>query len=325
MEMIQTKKKSAAEKLPTLLDIEQILSVRQFGSKDYLLRNLEAGVIGEDEVVEFIRSYGNTDWKGIRNIWLNYGGKFECDLLLLTQSGVEMFEIKNYNGHFIYENGDCSLNNRVLSDNPITQIKRNFRKLKSLLHRLDPTIRVSGTLVFIGEHNSVEIKSPVSDIQVVSRNQFRDFIQTLATDDNYISYPLNHQRIVRQLEYFEDENYFVAKPLTSAKIDSLRKGIYCAQCQNFDLDIKKLYIQCSCGFVENREIGILRTICEYSALKMTGEITYKEAHDFIDGQASNRYLINILQKHLKQHLKGRYTYYEIEPLPLLKNKSLQFL
>lgn len=322
VELIQTKKLIEASKLPTLLDVEQILSVRQWGYKDYYLRNLVAGTKGEEEVLEFMRCYGSDDWKAIRNIWLNFSGKFECDLLLLTNSGVEMFEIKNYNGHFVYENGDCKLNNRVLPDNPITQTKRNIRKLKSILHRIDSTIQVSGTLVFIGEHNSVEIKSSVSDIQIVSRNQFRDFIQKMAAVDDDVYYPINHQRMIKQLEHFEDMNYFVPKPLESAEMDSLRKGIYCAKCHCFDIELKKLYIHCPCGYTEIREIGILRTIYEYSVLTMKRQITYREAYDFIDGQAGNKYLIKIMKKYLKFIDKNKYSYYDIEPLPFHKNNSL---
>lgn len=322
LEIIQTKKLLEASKLPTQLDVARILTVRQPHYNDYYLRNLEAGLSGEDEVLEFLQLYGKSQWKGIRNIWLNVSGKFECDFILLTYSGIHLFEIKNYNGHFVYENDDCTLNKRVLSDNPITQTKRNFRKLKSIIHKINPNINVTGTLVFIGEHNSVEINSPVSDITIVERNQFRDYIFKLVESENYQPQSINFDRIIAQLEKYEDVNYFVPEALDTPSMEKIRKGIYCASCQSFNLAISKLYINCNCGYKESRESGTLRTICEYSVLTMKGQITLGEVFDFINGQASERYLITIMKKHFRRNVKGKYTYYDINPVPLHKQVLL---
>ncbi len=321
MEILHTKKLLTAKDSPTQLDFERILAARQSSHNDYFLKNLEAGLAGEETLLKFLELYGRQDWQGMRNIWLNRSGKFECDFILLAKAGLHLFEIKNYTGHFIYENGDCVLNNRVLPDNPIMQTQRSFRKLKSIIHRLDPTISVTGTLVFIGEHNFINIHSAVSDITILTRDQLRDFILKLAAADQYDSQNINVERIIRQLEYYEDENYFVPKPLSDFEMQKLRKGIYCANCQSFEIAISKLYIHCSCGYKESRKKGILRTICEYSVLTMKSEITHSEALSILDGQVSDKYLYTIMKKFFIQCEKNRYTYYEIDPVPFSRNKS----
>lgn len=260
-------------KNPTQLDFERILACRKPYYNNYYLQNLETGVAGEDKVAEFISRYGNKNWVTLRNVWLYFNGIFECDSLLLANSGLYMFEIKNYNGHFVYENGDCILNDRVLTDNLMTQTKRNFRKLKSIIQQQFPQLNVYGTLVFIGEHNSVDIQSTVTDISITKRDEFKQHILQIAEADKVHQQPLNTEHIITHLRKYETNNPFVPKPLASHEMKKLRKGISCANCHSFDVMISKLYIHCACGYKENREIGILRSICEYLVLTMQKQIT----------------------------------------------------
>lgn len=318
----KTKNLMEASLTATQLDFERILATRQSYYNNFYLKNLEAGVVGESQVLEFLKQYGKSHWTVIQNIWLNYNGKFECDLILITKHGIYIFEIKNYNGIFLYENNDCLLNNKLLSDNAITQTKRTFRKLRSILLQLYPNLKVYAVLTFIGEHNSVEINSPVTDISIIKRDELKRYIIDIAVAEKTHYQKINPSKIIAQLEKYETTNYFVPSPLKESSMHSLRKGIYCANCKSFNVDIRKLYIHCPCGYTEKREIGVLRTICEYAVLTMAGRITQSEALNFMNGQASGKYLTNILKKYFKQHYKSRYTYYKINPLPLHKMNLL---
>ena len=45
---------------------------------------LKRGMEGEKVVLEYIEKYGRKHWKVMQNLWLDYYGTFESDLLLLT-------------------------------------------------------------------------------------------------------------------------------------------------------------------------------------------------------------------------------------------------
>lgn len=320
LKIMQTKKVLEASKQTTLIDLERILVVRQPYSSDFYLNNLEKGLAGEEKVLAFLKRYGNSNWEGIRNIWLNNNGKFECDMLLLANAGAHMFEIKHYDGQFVYRNGDCILNNKVLADNPITQAQRNFRKFKNIVQKFDSRLKVYGTLIFIGAHNTVEIHSPVSDISIVKQTELKNHILKIVEADRNQLQQLNTNSLLSHLEKYEVNNPFVPEPLGHEAIQSLRRGIYCEKCQNFQITMSKLYIHCNCGYKERREKGILRTIHEYSAITGKKKITLKEAKNFINDKASDKYLTKIMKKHLTRVRKGKYTYYVIEPIPYYKKE-----
>lgn len=318
MKLYQTKNLLEAAQFPTQIDFEQILSFRRPHYNNYYLKNLEAGQMGEDFLVEAFEKHGQKDWLAIRNLWLHHYGKFESDLIVLNNLGAHFFEVKNYEGTFLYEKNDCILNGRTLSDNCITQAKRNFRKVKSIVQEVSPTLNVYGSIVFIGENNSVEINSEVTDISVIRRNELKQFITKMAQDESYHRRKINANPLLSQFNKYEDTNPFIPKPIDEATFNLLRKGIHCAKCKSFNLTIKKFSIHCGCGFVENREIGILRTICEYGVLHFDKKVFQSDLMAFLNYQASNKYLTRILKKHFKMHRKNRYTYYEIDRIPFHK-------
>lgn len=318
LNIYQTPQQINAANYPTLLDFEEVLFVRQPYYNDRYLQNLRAGEAGEQEVIQFLIDYGQSDWTIIRNIWANFFGRFECDLIVMTRLGLLVFEVKNYNGDFVYKDNDCIKDGILLPDNVFTQAKRNFRKVKDLIRKSHSTLKVEGAIIFIGEHNTVTIDSPVTDIKVLRRNELKKYISNFAEMEKNYFQEIDYGPFIRNLETYEVINTIVPEPINEASFKKLRKGIYCAKCQNFNVSIKKFSIHCSCGFVENRERGTVRTICEYGTLNFDKEIVLRDLQIFLNYQSSNKYLIRILKKYFTMHHKNRYTTYDIPRVPIHK-------
>jgi len=318
----QTKILEETSQLPTELDILRITTSREFKNYHndrYKLLRLEAGLAGEEKIIDCLEESGMDHWTAIRNLWIKYDNPYEYDIVLLTNHCVYIFEIKNYTGKFTYENGVCKIRNNKMENDIIQQTRRNYLKMKRICHQFSPSIKIKGVLVFVGEKNQVHIKSPIEDIEVLQLTDLYEFINDMVTDENSNNATFyNTSLLISHLEKFEIAHPYLPEPLPESEIHNLRPGIRCARCNNFNLTITKHYVECDCGLHEFREEAIVRTACEYGALTHNKNFTIGEILDFIDHQAAPSYVRKILSKHFSQTLNNRFTYYHNEKLPYYK-------
>lgn len=298
--------------IPTQLEILQILQHRKYttSQQNYLYQRLQAGRNGENAVIEFINRYGKNHWLGIQNLWLNYNNNFEIDLLLMSRNTCYLFEIKNYNGKFVYQDGSCYLNDVLLSNNCVSQAVKTYTNFKNLMKDLSPKIKVKGAIIFIGEHNEVNIKSNISHIEVIRRYELKNYLENISKNESQFSQNISPKSIIRFIENKETTNPYSPTPLDPEELTYLHKGIYCEKCKSFDINIYKYYITCACGWSEEREKATLRTIEEYCALNYDKNIKRSNIEEFINYQASDKYVLNILKKNFTMINKNKFTYYK---------------
>jgi len=309
-------------KEPTKLDVERIIHKRTLRSTQedyYRLKNLELGALGEQIVFNYLKKYEMDDWIIIRNMWLNVDGPFEADLILLTNHGPYLFEVKNYTSDFIFENGVSSFNGHLNSGNPINQTRRNTINLQKIGNGFSNQITVQGVLVLVGVDNYVEINDDISNIKIIKRNELkRTMKQIVKKEKDYRGKPVNNNYLLKQLKKHEIDRYHGPEPLSKEKINTLQKGICCLRCNSFDVTIKRKTIECICGFTEERELAILRTICEYGVLTFDRDFKIGELLEFFDYQINHVNLRKVLKKYFKSRGKGKHTFYINKSLPLYK-------
>ncbi|MEY8291801.1 nuclease-related domain-containing protein [Carnobacteriaceae bacterium 52-44] len=259
-----------SNKLSSLLDFTRISHRRQLidpKEGEYTLYRLEMGELGEQRVLNFIKKYGNKHWIVIRNLWMDYYGSYESDIILMTKHAIYVFEVKNYEGNFEYEDGQCRINGNLYGSNCVFQAERAHINLQNICRKISPSIPVKGALIFIGEHNQVSIHSKVNNIQIIMRNQLRDYIRQIAKDEAMSkTTPINVQKMIKKFEELEIINPYGPKAFQPSELTKAKKGICCAKCGSFSLEISKLFVRCSCGFQELRKEAMLRTIHKYGAL-----------------------------------------------------------
>lgn len=318
----QTDRLKENAKEPTQLDIERIIDQRSYhrtSQQKEQLRWLEAGEEGERIVFNYLEKYGKEDWVVIRNLWMNNGGPFEADFILLTNHGSYLLEVKNYTSDFIYEEGIVSFNEHKNSGNPIFQTRRNTINLENICLRSSNHGPVQGALILVGADNYTEINSRIDDIDIVDRTQLRHYIQQIVGKDHSIEGEFfNKKYLIRQFERFEINRYHGPNPVSKETINHLKKGIQCPHCKSFYKKTNQKIIQCTCGFMEEREIAVLRTICEYGVLNFTENLKIGELVNFLGGAISRGSLRKILRKYFQEVRNGRYTYYTNLKLPIYK-------
>lgn len=315
----QTKIGIEDAKIPSRYEIQKIALKRGLLRTQRELdafKRLEAGVQGENTFLEILKTFGCDHWVVLRNTWFNLFGDFECDFILITRHCIYVFEIKNYFGKFVYQNGECMSRDVVISHNPIQQARRATLNLRNIINRYSKSVKVKGALVFIGPNNQVHILDEVDNLDILTSNDLYVYIEQIKEEENNYPYSsIDVNNIIRHFETYEVHNPFPAVPYTDEELKKARTGICCAQCQSFNLKKEGEYITCDCGLEEPREEAIVRTICEYGALTFDRHFTSSQIMDFIDYKASYAYLRKILTKHFDQILRGRYTYYLNKKLP----------
>ncbi len=278
-----------------------------------LYRNLELGAQGEQFVMETLEKYGRKHWITVQNLWLDHYGVYESDILLLTSHRHYLFEVKNYDGLFEYKDSRCFINGKKLKENCVQQAEKAFMNLQEMCGTLDRSIPVEGALLMVGEHNDVRLHSPADGIDVYTRYQLRNYVQ-LITREEETHY---HQVLdpYRTLDHFEKNavlNPFgPLKSYSPAEILSGRCGISCAACSSYELETTRKFVRCACGHQELRREAIVRTIHEYGVLTFEHDfMKRRELQEFLGGQVSETYLVELLNLHFERVHGGKHSKYQ---------------
>lgn len=308
MHILQTQRQIVRNEHPIKLEILRELNKRDALNEDLLSewQRLESGFAGEQKVLNFIQEFGEEHWAVIKNVWLDYYGKFECDLLLITNTKVHPLEIKNYTGKFEFQNNQCLINGKKISHNAITQAQKTATNLEQIFQNSNHNLTVQGALIFIGQHNEVLVHDKVDTIEIIRPNQLRNYIWELVKEEkNYYGPSIDTESVIEQLERFEADNPFMGHEISDEIKGRACKGICCSHCGNFQIDTTKAYISCPCGMYEPRENAIVRTICEYGVIHSDKDLRTTNLLGFFGGDISRRTLQKYLNKHFTKTGGGR--------------------
>lgn len=280
---------------------------------------LETGVLGEQAVLDYLEKFGNENWIILKNVWLNHYGQFEIDILLITLTGIYIFEVKNYAGKFEYKDNQCFINGEPTGNNIIAQGQRAVTKLEKILKESSFYPKVRGAIVFTGEHCTIDIQDEVSGVDVFMSNELRNYIWKITQDDyNYYGEPINVDRLLRIISKAESTNQFKSSEIPPEIISNTKKGIRCSKCGKFGLEVGRKYISCKCGMHENRDEAIVRTICEYGVLHYQEDLTTTELTDFFGGEVARNSVLIRLDNHFDKIGNNRSTKYRNKCLPFKK-------
>lgn len=318
MESLQICQHSMRNQQLTKLEILRELDKRKALPED--LENerirLDMGNQGEQKVLSYIQQFGCEHWQVIPNLWLDYFGKFECDLLLLTTAGIYPFEIKNYTGKFEFRKSQCLINGKKIGHNAIAQAQKVYINIKSILDGASIPVNLQGAVIFIGSHNEVVIHDSIEDIDIVRSTQLRNYIWKIAQEErSYHGAPIDFQKIIQALNIFKTENPFGQDNIPENIKARVHKGILCSHCGSFNLKTNLSYISCKCGMHEPRENAIVRTICEYGVIHHNKDLTIAELVEFFDGDISRSTIRKYLKKHFAQVGNSRSIKYINKILP----------
>lgn len=306
MKLITTEKQRLMQHIPTRLELLRELNKRKAfvhhsDLRDELLRQ-ERGAAGEEILFDYIRGIAPDHWIVLKNVWIKYYGIFECDVLLITHAGFYIFEVKNYSGRFEVDQHVGKHGSKNVGNNVISQALKITINLREILHKQMSSLDVIGTAAFVGINNKVVIKDEINSLNILNPNEVQEFIWDIRTAEyDYRGYQIDSDLILDILSQYEISNpYPPEKDIPEEVFQSIREGVCCGRCGNFEIDASKKYLDCDCGMIEPRQEAILRTICEYGVLNYRKDLKTTELTNFFNDEVGRSSLLQYLKEHFER-------------------------
>jgi Holliday junction resolvase-like predicted endonuclease len=303
MRLIHTGRQKERAKNPTRLDILKELNKRSAldGKLKNELYRLQAGSEGEQAVLNCIEKFGLKHWYVMKNIWLDYYGSFECDLILMTAHSIYIFEVKNYSEDFTYKNNQCYLNGNKIGHNAISQAIRAAVNFENMFRDSNYWPTIKSGIIFTGEYCNVQIFDEVDGLHISTLSQLRSLIEKIADEDRgHPSQSIDTERTAKILNAYEIENPFTGELIADEVKEQAKLGILCHQCNRRRLTIGRKFIRCACRASEPFENAIVRTICEYGVIYNERELLTKEVYAFFEEDLSRDTVRKYLRKHFEE-------------------------
>lgn len=300
--------KDESRKKPHSLQVLEALNNRMsFSGKDenyhFALRKGWEGECQFDEVLEKVTS----DCIIQKDLRLKVNRTvFQLDTILITPHKVYLYEVKNYEGDYLFE-GDVLINHSTKNEiiNPSIQLKRSRTLFRQLLKQLNCHLPVEAYVVYINS-NFTLYQAPVNE-----SNLFLSQITKHVTQLDSQSYRLTDKHILlanrlRALELppIDDSN------LPKYVCDELVKGMFCLKCKSTIKELPHLTCYCKeCGHKELVSETIFRHVEEFYCLFPNIKITTAAIYEWCNRIPSQKRVQAVLSQRLKVKGMKRWMHY----------------
>jgi hypothetical protein len=231
---------------------------------------------------------------------------FQLDSSLIFQETYSLFDVKNFEGEYVYGDEYFKTPSGRDIQNPLDQLKRSKLLLSNLLQLLGSKLTVEAYVIFINPQFTLYHAPP--DLPFILPTKVNRFMERL---DNKTS-RLNHSHKIladKLISLHQTESPYTQLP--SYEYDQIRKGITCKSCHAFSVSVQGKKLVChTCGCDEMVTSGILRMVGEFTLLFPDRKITTNVIHDWCRVVTCKKTISRVLGKYL--NIKGvhQWTYYE---------------
>jgi hypothetical protein len=269
------------------------------------LRN-KKGYEGEVQFDKLLENL-NIDCLVLNDLLFEINNKyFQIDKIILTQQGLIIFEVKNFEDEYYIDGGKWFVFPKKEIDNPLDQLNRSYSLLQRLLQSVGYNCTVEKHLVFVNPDFTL-YHAPMNS-SIVLPTQLNRLVNKL----NMISSKLNenHTKLANKLlSLHVEESPF--KRNFEYKYEQLKKGITCSSCHSFITKINTKRITCvKCGLEEDVKSAVLRSVKEIKLLFPEKKITTNIVYDWCKVVKSKKTIRNILNENLTIIGFGRSSTYE---------------
>ena len=299
--IIKSREEPLELKILRLLNSRMDLSAKE----KYHYHNLEKGYKGELIFDEWITPISN-DALILNDLLFEINNTVcQIDSLVIKSKSIYLFEVKNYEGdYFIEDDRWYSLPKSEIKD-PLLQLKRTESLIRRWCQDIGSKASIESSLVFVNPDFHL-YQAPLQ-LPIIFPSQLNRFINNEKKKPSKIT--ANHQQLANQLLSLHlNELPYNRLPLYN--IDQLKKGILCPYCRTLNNENKNTLVCINCGFRDNFEKAVLRSVEEFKLLFPSKKITTKNICDWCDCPHSIKTVWRILSGNFKQSGHGRSSYYE---------------
>ncbi|WP_205520127.1 nuclease-related domain-containing protein [Virgibacillus doumboii] len=230
---------------------------------------------------------------------------FQIDSLIILQSLISLYEVKNLEGDYYYESDKMYKKPRKEIINPLLQLSRSESLLRQLILRLGFNPAIDASLVFINP-NFTLYQAPL-DKPIIYPTQIKRHLNQLNSRPSKLT---NKHKILADqlLSLHITDSPFDQLPVYS--YDQLRKGIVCPMCHSFSVTVDKR--KCICKHCEHTELvgdAVMRSIEEFKILFPDERITTNVIYDWCRVVTSKKTIRRVLADNFNIIGTNQWTYY----------------
>ncbi|MCM3599208.1 NERD domain-containing protein [Robertmurraya korlensis] len=219
---------------------------------------------------------------------------FQIDALMITFDTMYLFEVKNYEGDFYYEDDKLYLANKTEVTNPINQLRRSETLLRQLLQSLGDHTPIQGKVIFINPEFTL-FQAPLNKPFILP-TQVNRFLKRINSNPSKLN--RKHRILAEKLTslHLTESPY---QQLPSYSYDDVQKGIICDRCQSFEVFVEGKRCICGdCGGEEKLSEALLRTIEVFKLLFPERKINTNEFYNWCNEVVSKERIRRFLRKNL---------------------------
>lgn len=283
------------------LRLELSLNEKQY------LANLQKGFEGEKMFDSFTENLIENGYI-IHDLLLQTNNNtFQIDSTIITSEEIHLFEIKNYEGDYYYQNDRIFTMNHKEISNPLNQIRRNETLFQQILqkHGLENKT-ITSSVVFINPEFTL-YQAPLT-LPFIFPTQIQ---RSLKRINHHSSKANKYQKQLAEKLTSLHINKSPFSKLPPYEYKELQKGIFCEVCNSFEVAEAGTNVLCKeCGHEEAFEKVVLRNVEELKLLFPNEKITTPLLYDWCRIIPSKKRIRKILEKHYKLIGNNRWSYFE---------------
>lgn len=284
------------------------------------MHRLQRGFLGEQLYDSVLEEIGHQHLIVFRDIWIKVGkSSRQIDTLIITDNEIIVNEVKHYTGNYMIKEGQWSVNQINISENPIMQAQRSSNKVIELCNNYGIRTVVTFKVIFTDEYFILD-----SDLHetknIVLRSYMKKYFRALG---NKVSSYHSNQIKEYILEHIIDNP--LEMPVTD--FSRIHFGFRCEQCGSKEIGTNNISIFCrECDYREKFRFPIFRMIRDYAILTNQEKFTSENIRRMCDYKIAPRTIRRYLAKYCipepnkrgYYRLKNEYLQQENERI-LLKN------
>jgi hypothetical protein len=230
---------------------------------------------------------------------------FQIDTLIIKQHTLYPFEVKNFEGDFIYEKERLYTRLKYERKNPKLQLDKNESLLRQLLQQLRFSFPLESKIVYVNPEFTL-YQAPLNE-PIIFPTQINRYLK----DFDMIPSKLNENH--KKLADLLCSLHIVESPYSDLpiyKYDQLQKGLTCGKCNSFISSFWWSKCVCDqCGHEEKVVSAVLRNVEEFQLLFPDRKITTNIIYDWCGGYISKKWIRSILSVNFLVIGTHQWTYY----------------
>lgn len=272
--------------------------------EEWQLRNNDLGTDGELWLLHYLEGRLPQHWIVQHNIWLK--GPMQLDVLIINEAGIFNINAKNYQSHYRYAQNRTYFNGTANRTDIFARFKTSMEKLELIHQQIGTPGSLGGMIAFVNPDFSVEIDETAA-CKWYCRNQLSFMVDDLMTAaaNVPVGYEIDIHSTYQKLMRYEIDFPFELPLCSASRFARMRKGIDCARCHRFDVNLGLRMVHCACGHIEKKREAVVRVICEYGVIFHERELQVTEVCEIFGGQVERRYVAETLGERFELLVRGR--------------------